>query len=246
NPLEPARRPPKAQVGAQGVPVARTDRTSPPAARRVALLRGSYRRRRHWRQKRRGSGTAHDRRERVAATVHGEAARVSGNPRQQRSLHRFARHRDRDHRCFSATGCLRRATELGTDGRDRRSADRHGDWPARRAARRGGLQLLPTHDSSAPVACQRAGARGTGALVCRVRSGVSFMAATQENQDDMITGINVTPLVDVVLVLLIILMVTASYIVSKAIPMDLPNASTGQSTQTPLAISVDKDERLYL
>lgn len=72
------------------------------------------------------------------------------------------------------------------------------------------------------------------------------MAASQENQDDMITGINVTPLVDVVLVLLIILMVTASYIVSKAIPMDLPNASTGQSTQTPLAISVDKDERLYL
>ena len=46
----------------------------------------------------------------------------------------------------------------------------------------------------------------------------------------MITGINVTPLVDVVLVLLIILMVTASYIVTKAIPMELPNASTGEAS----------------
>ncbi|HEY6726725.1 MAG TPA: biopolymer transporter ExbD, partial [Polyangiaceae bacterium] len=40
------------------------------------------------------------------------------------------------------------------------------------------------------------------------------MAHSTQNDDDMITGINVTPLVDVVLVLLIILMVTASYIVT--------------------------------
>src|SRR6185369_6415943 len=46
------------------------------------------------------------------------------------------------------------------------------------------------------------------------------------DDDEMITAINVTPLVDVVLVLLIILMVTASYIVSKSIPMDLPNAAS--------------------
>jgi biopolymer transport protein ExbD len=72
------------------------------------------------------------------------------------------------------------------------------------------------------------------------------MAASAQNDEEMITGINVTPLVDVVLVLLIILMVTASYIVSKSIPLELPNAKTGESTQAPLAISLDKDARLFL
>ncbi|MFW2388809.1 MAG: biopolymer transporter ExbD, partial [Polyangiales bacterium] len=39
--------------------------------------------------------------------------------------------------------------------------------------------------------------------------------ARSGDDDDLITDINVTPLVDVVLVLLIILMVTATAIVSK-------------------------------
>jgi len=47
--------------------------------------------------------------------------------------------------------------------------------------------------------------------------------------DDAITGINVTPLVDITLVLLIIFMVTAKIIVSQAIPLDLPKASQGTS-----------------
>jgi biopolymer transport protein ExbD len=45
---------------------------------------------------------------------------------------------------------------------------------------------------------------------------------------------------------LIILMVTASYIVSKAVPMDLPNAGSGETASTLLAISVDQDGKLYL
>jgi biopolymer transport protein ExbD len=69
----------------------------------------------------------------------------------------------------------------------------------------------------------------------------------QKDDDDMITAINVTPLVDVVLVLLIILMVTASYIVSKSIPMDLPNAASGEGTPPrALAISIDREGHLYL
>ena len=62
----------------------------------------------------------------------------------------------------------------------------------------------------------------------------------------MITGINVTPLVDVVLVLLVVLMVTAGYIVAQTLPMDLPEAQTGQSANTLLAISVDSKGKLYL
>ena len=43
----------------------------------------------------------------------------------------------------------------------------------------------------------------------------------------MIVDINVTPLVDITLVLLIIFMVTARYIVSPAIKVDLPKAASG-------------------
>ena len=69
----------------------------------------------------------------------------------------------------------------------------------------------------------------------------------QKDDDEMITAINVTPLVDVVLVLLIILMVTASYIASRSIPMDLPTAETGDGTPPrTLAISINAEGALFL
>ena len=74
------------------------------------------------------------------------------------------------------------------------------------------------------------------------------MAGQQQNDDEMITAINVTPLVDVVLVLLIILMVTATAIVSKTIQMELPEAKTGENTpQTEtLAVSISRNGEIYL
>lgn len=72
------------------------------------------------------------------------------------------------------------------------------------------------------------------------------MAGSQMRQGEMIQGINVTPLVDVVLVLLIVLMVAASYTVSQALPMDLPKAKTGQKENTSLAISVSSEGQLFL
>lgn len=65
------------------------------------------------------------------------------------------------------------------------------------------------------------------------------MGAPQMRQGDLIQGINVTPLVDVVLVLLVVLMVSASYTVSKALPVELPQAQSGESKTSPLAISID-------
>jgi biopolymer transport protein ExbD len=60
--------------------------------------------------------------------------------------------------------------------------------------------------------------------------------------DDMITGINVTPLVDIVLVLLIIFMVTASYIVKAQIGVDLPKAASGASElKTTLTFKISKE-----
>jgi biopolymer transport protein ExbD len=56
-----------------------------------------------------------------------------------------------------------------------------------------------------------------------------------------ITGINVTPLVDITLVLLIIFMVTAKLVVSRALPLDLPKAATGSEVQQVFALSLRAD-----
>lgn len=61
-----------------------------------------------------------------------------------------------------------------------------------------------------------------------------------------ITGINVTPLVDITLVLLIIFMVTAKLVVSRSLPMDLPKAATGGATQQILSIGVQPDGRMSI
>jgi biopolymer transport protein ExbD len=72
------------------------------------------------------------------------------------------------------------------------------------------------------------------------------MAASATPDDEMITGINVTPLVDVVLVLLVILMVTASYVVSRSIPVELPKGSTAEAVPMTLAISIARDGATFL
>ncbi|MET0412947.1 MAG: biopolymer transporter ExbD [Polyangiaceae bacterium] len=72
------------------------------------------------------------------------------------------------------------------------------------------------------------------------------MSHTNDQRDETISGINVTPLVDVVLVLLVVLMVTATYISSKGIPLELPRAESGEAVQAPLSISIDRAGQLYL
>lgn len=70
-------------------------------------------------------------------------------------------------------------------------------------------------------------------------------------QDDdpgagVISEINVTPLVDVVLVLLIIFMVTAKLIVARGIDVESPKTATGKEVKSTLAITVDKQGDLYI
>ena len=70
------------------------------------------------------------------------------------------------------------------------------------------------------------------------------------NDDDggrMIVDINVTPLVDITLVLLIIFMVTASLIVNPGIKVDLPKAASGTETsKSTLALTLNKEGVLFL
>ena len=72
------------------------------------------------------------------------------------------------------------------------------------------------------------------------------MQASSSSSDESITGINVTPLVDVVLVLLVVLMVTATYLASRAIPVDLPTGKTGEASTAPLTVSLTKAGSLYV
>lgn len=68
----------------------------------------------------------------------------------------------------------------------------------------------------------------------------------RQNEEEIIADINVTPFVDVSLVLLIIFMVTATYIVAQSIPVDLPEAGTGEDVVTTFAVTITEDGSIYL
>jgi biopolymer transport protein ExbD len=70
---------------------------------------------------------------------------------------------------------------------------------------------------------------------------------SSDEGDGSITGINVTPLVDVTLVVLIIMMATAPMIARRAIKLDLPKAAKHERTATDaLSIALDGARRLTL
>ncbi len=65
-------------------------------------------------------------------------------------------------------------------------------------------------------------------------------------RDGMIVGINVTPMVDVVLVLLVILMVSATWIVSQSMKVDLPNTANSDGSAASLAaVMIDAKGNLF-
>jgi biopolymer transport protein ExbD len=77
-------------------------------------------------------------------------------------------------------------------------------------------------------------------------AGGASLYDDDESGPGMISEINVTPLVDIVLVLLIIFMVTAKLIVGRAIQVESPKAVSGEQVQTTLALTIDKNRVLYL
>jgi len=71
--------------------------------------------------------------------------------------------------------------------------------------------------------------------------------AGKARQRGIISDINVTPLVDIMMVLLIIFMLTANLIAKQAIEVELPRAS--QSTGLPpttLAVTLTREGAIYL
>ncbi|MBP6217196.1 MAG: biopolymer transporter ExbD [Oligoflexales bacterium] len=69
------------------------------------------------------------------------------------------------------------------------------------------------------------------------------------DDEEEITSINVTPFVDVMLVLLIIFMVTASYIANRSIGIQLPKAETSDASSESarnLAFTLDAQSQLSI
>ena len=72
--------------------------------------------------------------------------------------------------------------------------------------------------------------------------GASFRPDDEEGLDDgVVAEINITPLTDVFLVLLIIFMVTTTVVANQSKNIDLPGAAVSDTTPSGVTVSVDDD-----
>ena len=74
------------------------------------------------------------------------------------------------------------------------------------------------------------------------------MAGPLRNEDEPIADINVVPLVDIILVVLIIFMVTAPLVLKPSIDVNLPQASSGEVSgeKKNLEVVISKNGEVYL
>jgi biopolymer transport protein ExbD len=65
--------------------------------------------------------------------------------------------------------------------------------------------------------------------------------------DELIGGVNVTPIVDVCLTLLVVFIVTASQVVNRSMPVNLPTAATAESAPPSiLNVAIAKGGEVFL
>lgn len=72
-------------------------------------------------------------------------------------------------------------------------------------------------------------------------------AAREEDGEDGITSINITPLVDVFMVLLILVMITSSLLDHREIPVNVPMAANaGEKAPKATGLAMDIDRHIFL
>ena len=74
------------------------------------------------------------------------------------------------------------------------------------------------------------------------------MGPGHKDADEIIAEINMTPLIDIMLVLLIIFMVTSSISLESGLDIQVPKTTTqtGQVSETPVIVSLSKDGSLAI
>jgi biopolymer transport protein ExbD len=66
-------------------------------------------------------------------------------------------------------------------------------------------------------------------------------------EDELIGGVNVTPIVDVCLTLLVVFIVTASQVVNRSMPVNLPRAASAESAPPSiLNVAIARDGAVFL
>ncbi len=71
--------------------------------------------------------------------------------------------------------------------------------------------------------------------------------SSQDDSNELMSGINITPFVDVVLVLLVIFMVTAPMLMKDIIDLNLPKAKSGDGSQVEtLSVAINKDGNILI
>ena len=73
------------------------------------------------------------------------------------------------------------------------------------------------------------------------------MASARTDDEDGITSINITPLVDVFLVLLILVMISSSLLDHREIPVSVPKAAHGgEKAPKASGLAMDFERKIYL
>lgn len=74
-----------------------------------------------------------------------------------------------------------------------------------------------------------------------------MLDSAERDEDKIIASINVTPLVDIILVLLIIFMITSHLLKDPVIPVELPSAANVEKAGAEsFALVLDKDGKLFI
>ena len=74
----------------------------------------------------------------------------------------------------------------------------------------------------------------------------SYRPADDESDEGIVAEINITPLTDVFLVLLIIFMVTSSVVANQSKNIDLPGAEVAETTPEGVTVTVDEAGVIYV
>jgi biopolymer transport protein ExbD len=66
-------------------------------------------------------------------------------------------------------------------------------------------------------------------------------------EDELIGGVNVTPIVDVCLTLLVVFIVTASQVVNRSMPVNLPKAASAESSPPSIInVAIARDGAVFV
>src|SRR6267378_7110743 len=179
-----------------------------------------------------------------------EGPGVSCHGGLDRAVRRIVRHRVGDLPCAHGDRHCRAGIDRQGGGPGGRGADHDGARPGGRGPRGTRLQL-----AGAP----QQGGHGAGAALRRrrahdpARSGraqgkltVSMNLGNVEGDEEFVSDINTTPLVDVMLVLLIIFLITIPVVI-RSIPVQLPKERNLPTQTRPenIVIAVDKDGGVF-